>query len=243
MAIPNLVLEEGKRRPWKPGCEIPRRILHGFLPFDMCKLNSALGHFEKLKAACKSIKLVQFCYMTVIAALSKYSHGYFLEQHNPKIQQIQDIWAAGLGVVSLHIFQSVIPVEAYTREACMIDALGEFILCLLLIDKRRFTAQGFCTLKLSCIYQSACFVFFRAFEAHQQEKRRLLWESCIMESEEKKRDGSVPLETSAQDPFEWRREAVAAKWLKSSFILVHRGRKALLDAIGSCIFVWKALSL
>lgn len=45
-------------------------------------------------------------------------------KHNPKIQQIKDIWAAGLGVVSLHIFQSVIPVEAYTREACMIDALG-----------------------------------------------------------------------------------------------------------------------
>lgn len=124
VGITNLVPEEGKRRPWKRGCEIPRRILHGFLPFDMCKLNSALGHFEKLRAACKSIKLVQFCHMTVIAALSKYSHGYFLEQHNPKIQQIQDIWAAGLGVVSLHIFQSVIPVEAYTREACMIDALG-----------------------------------------------------------------------------------------------------------------------
>lgn len=45
-------------------------------------------------------------------------------KQNPKIQQIRDIWAAGLGVVSLHIFQSVIPVEAYTREACMIDALG-----------------------------------------------------------------------------------------------------------------------
>lgn len=43
---------------------------------------------------------------------------------NPKIQKIRAIWAAGLGVVSLHIFQSVIPVEAYTREACMIDALG-----------------------------------------------------------------------------------------------------------------------
>lgn len=45
-------------------------------------------------------------------------------KQNPKIQQIKDIWAAGQGVVSLHIFQSVIPVEAYTREACMIDALG-----------------------------------------------------------------------------------------------------------------------
>ena len=50
----------------------------------------------------------------------------FSRQQNPKIQQIKDIWAAGLGVVSLHIFQSVIPVEAYTREACMIDALGKF---------------------------------------------------------------------------------------------------------------------
>ena len=29
-----------------------------------------------------------------------------------------------MGVVSLHCYQSVIPVEAYTREACMIDAIG-----------------------------------------------------------------------------------------------------------------------
>ena len=55
-------------------------------------------------------------------------HPYFFQQHNAKIQQIRDIWAAGLGVVSLHIFQSVIPVEAYTREACMIDALGKMII-------------------------------------------------------------------------------------------------------------------
>ena len=36
-----------------------------------------------------------------------------------------DIWSDELGVVSLHCFQSVIPVEAYTREACMVDAIGE----------------------------------------------------------------------------------------------------------------------
>lgn len=101
---------------------------------------------------------------------------------------------------------------------------------------------GFGTLKLSCICQSACFFFVRAFAAHQQKKRRLLWESCIMESEEKERDGSVPFETSPQDPLEWRWEAVATKWLKSSFILVYLGRKAPLDAIVSCILVWKALS-
>ncbi|XP_062569832.1 uncharacterized protein LOC134231892, partial [Saccostrea cucullata] len=41
-----------------------------------------------------------------------------------KVQHILDIWNDGQGVVSLHCFQSVIPVEAYTREACMVDAIG-----------------------------------------------------------------------------------------------------------------------
>ncbi|XP_052223131.1 ankyrin repeat and LEM domain-containing protein 1-like isoform X2 [Dreissena polymorpha] len=41
-----------------------------------------------------------------------------------KVQRILDIWSGGEGVVSLHCFQSVIPVEAYTREACMVDAIG-----------------------------------------------------------------------------------------------------------------------
>ncbi|KAK7486770.1 hypothetical protein BaRGS_00021917 [Batillaria attramentaria] len=41
-----------------------------------------------------------------------------------KVQRILDIWSSGDGVVSLHCFQNVIPVEAYTREACMVDAIG-----------------------------------------------------------------------------------------------------------------------
>lgn len=41
-----------------------------------------------------------------------------------KVEQILAIWASGLGIVSLHCFQSVIPVEAYTREASMVDAIG-----------------------------------------------------------------------------------------------------------------------
>ncbi|XP_054756635.2 uncharacterized protein LOC129262534 [Lytechinus pictus] len=41
-----------------------------------------------------------------------------------KVLHILDVWSGGMGVVSLHCFQNVIPVEAYTREACMIDALG-----------------------------------------------------------------------------------------------------------------------
>ncbi|XP_054284657.1 uncharacterized protein LOC129001420 [Macrosteles quadrilineatus] len=40
-----------------------------------------------------------------------------------KIQRILDIWRSGDGVICLHIFLNVIPVEAFTREAAMICAL------------------------------------------------------------------------------------------------------------------------
>ncbi|KAK7138526.1 hypothetical protein R3I93_015839 [Phoxinus phoxinus] len=41
-----------------------------------------------------------------------------------KVQHILQVWDAGHGVISLHCFQNVIAVEAYTREACMVDAIG-----------------------------------------------------------------------------------------------------------------------
>lgn len=41
-----------------------------------------------------------------------------------KINRILDIWNNDHGVICLHVFQNVIPVEAYTREAAMIDAIG-----------------------------------------------------------------------------------------------------------------------
>nr|XP_034975259.1 ankyrin repeat and LEM domain-containing protein 1 [Zootoca vivipara] len=41
-----------------------------------------------------------------------------------KVQHILEIWASRQGVISMHCFQNVIPVEAYTREACMVDAIG-----------------------------------------------------------------------------------------------------------------------
>ncbi|KAM9245137.1 ankyrin repeat and LEM domain-containing protein 1 [Dugong dugon] len=41
-----------------------------------------------------------------------------------KVRRILDIWASGRGVVSLHCFQHMVAVEAYTREACLVDALG-----------------------------------------------------------------------------------------------------------------------
>lgn len=40
------------------------------------------------------------------------------------MRHILDIWASGRGVVSLHCFQHVVAVEAYTREACLVEALG-----------------------------------------------------------------------------------------------------------------------
>lgn len=41
-----------------------------------------------------------------------------------KVDHILQVWNAGKGVISLHCFQNVIPVEAYTREACMVEAIG-----------------------------------------------------------------------------------------------------------------------
>ncbi len=48
------------------------------------------------------------------------------EIKSKKVKRIVDIWNDKMGVVSLHCFQSVIPTEAYTREAAMIDAMSLF---------------------------------------------------------------------------------------------------------------------
>lgn len=49
----------------------------------------------------------------------------FILQVCSKVQHILEIWTNGQGVISMHCFQNVIPVEAYTREACMVDAIGK----------------------------------------------------------------------------------------------------------------------
>ncbi|XP_014364682.2 ankyrin repeat and LEM domain-containing protein 1 [Papilio machaon] len=62
-----------------------------------------------------------------------YSHLYqaltlwkrdFKTSNDKKVQQILDIWSDKVGVICLHIFQNVIPAEAFTYEAAMIDVLG-----------------------------------------------------------------------------------------------------------------------
>ncbi|XP_050095660.1 uncharacterized protein LOC126577772 [Anopheles aquasalis] len=40
-----------------------------------------------------------------------------------KLNRILDIWAASKGVVCLHVFHNIMPAEAYTREAAIIDAI------------------------------------------------------------------------------------------------------------------------
>ncbi|XP_055975644.1 ankyrin repeat and LEM domain-containing protein 1 [Sorex fumeus] len=47
-----------------------------------------------------------------------------VKQASPKVLRILDIWASGRGVVSLHCFQHAVAAEAYTREACLVAALG-----------------------------------------------------------------------------------------------------------------------
>lgn len=44
----------------------------------------------------------------------------------PKVRRILEIWASGHGVVSVLCFQNCVPAEAYTRESCLVEALGEW---------------------------------------------------------------------------------------------------------------------
>ncbi|XP_026579819.1 collagen alpha-1(I) chain-like [Pseudonaja textilis] len=65
-------------------------------------------------------------YRHLYEALSHYQEGQGTPatQVSSKVRHILEIWAGGQGVVSMHCFQNVVPVEAYTREACMVDAIG-----------------------------------------------------------------------------------------------------------------------
>ena len=59
-----------------------------------------------------------------VSVYSVCDFAYWLPKVSEKLKRIQEIWTSGFGVVILHVFLSVIPVEAYTREAVMIDAIG-----------------------------------------------------------------------------------------------------------------------
>ncbi|XP_061884032.1 ankyrin repeat and LEM domain-containing protein 1 isoform X2 [Entelurus aequoreus] len=63
-------------------------------------------------------------YSHLYEALEYYKGDKTSKKLCPKVQQILQVWNADQGVISLHCFQNVIPVEAYTREACMVEAIG-----------------------------------------------------------------------------------------------------------------------
>ena len=46
-------------------------------------------------------------------------------QLSEKLDRILDIWSARYGVVSLQLFHNTTASEAFTREACLIDAIGK----------------------------------------------------------------------------------------------------------------------
>ncbi|NXN10803.1 ANKL1 protein, partial [Indicator maculatus] len=68
----------------------------------------------------KGTRARPYCHLT--EALSQHRAG--TQRGCPKVRRILEIWASGQGVVSLHCFQSSIPAEAYTRESCLVEALG-----------------------------------------------------------------------------------------------------------------------
>ncbi|XP_018528576.2 LOW QUALITY PROTEIN: ankyrin repeat and LEM domain-containing protein 1 [Lates calcarifer] len=63
-------------------------------------------------------------YSHLYEALEYYTGDKTSKKLCPKVQHILQVWNAGQGAISLHCFQNVIPVEAYTREACMVEAIG-----------------------------------------------------------------------------------------------------------------------
>ncbi|KAM7295888.1 ankyrin repeat and LEM domain-containing protein 1-like [Ixodes scapularis] len=88
-----------------------------------------------------------------------------------KTRKVLQIWEAGCGVVSLHVFQNVLPAEAYTREACIIEAL----------TKRRLTnaKKGDCYGVVGSWSEKArkklgAFLVFKAFQIFLSEGERRL---------------------------------------------------------------------
>ncbi|XP_029989133.1 uncharacterized protein LOC115418717 [Sphaeramia orbicularis] len=63
-------------------------------------------------------------YSHLYEALEYYKGDKTAKKLCPKVQHILQVWNAEQGVISLHCFQNVIPVEAYTREASMVEAIG-----------------------------------------------------------------------------------------------------------------------
>ncbi|NXJ85165.1 ANKL1 protein, partial [Trogon melanurus] len=68
----------------------------------------------------KGTRARPYCHLA--EALSQHRAG--TQKGCPKVRRILEIWASGQGVISVHCFQNTVPAEAYTREGCLVEALG-----------------------------------------------------------------------------------------------------------------------
>ncbi|XP_069646606.1 ankyrin repeat and LEM domain-containing protein 1 isoform X1 [Haliaeetus albicilla] len=68
----------------------------------------------------KGTRARPYCHLA--EALSQHRGG--TRKGCPKVRRILEIWASGQGVISVHCFQNTVPAEAYTREGCLVEALG-----------------------------------------------------------------------------------------------------------------------
>ncbi|NXF70888.1 ANKL1 protein, partial [Sclerurus mexicanus] len=68
----------------------------------------------------KGTRARPFCHLA--EALGQHRAG--TRRGCPKVQRILEIWESGHGVISVLCFQNRVPAEAYTREGCMVEALG-----------------------------------------------------------------------------------------------------------------------
>ncbi|XP_075060781.1 ankyrin repeat and LEM domain-containing protein 1 [Mixophyes fleayi] len=119
-----------KTRKWREGV---LKSSFNYLLLDprvTCNLPSRHHNTSKHDCFCTFVRAVFYVgkgkrsrpYSHLYEALTYYKGSS--KQPCPKVQHIIDIWRSGQGVLSLHCFQNTIPVEAYTREACMVDAIG-----------------------------------------------------------------------------------------------------------------------
>ncbi|NXP09673.1 ANKL1 protein, partial [Thinocorus orbignyianus] len=68
----------------------------------------------------KGTRARPYCHLA--EALSQHRAG--TQKGCPKVRRILEIWGSGQGVVSVLCFQNTVPAEAYTREGCLVEALG-----------------------------------------------------------------------------------------------------------------------
>ncbi|XP_053906453.1 ankyrin repeat and LEM domain-containing protein 1 isoform X2 [Cuculus canorus] len=93
------------------------------LPLRSHRLSSAECFRTFIKAIFyvgKGTRARPYCHLA--EALSQHRAGK--QEGCPKVRRILEIWASGQGVISVHCFQNTIPAEAYTRESCLVEALG-----------------------------------------------------------------------------------------------------------------------